>query len=212
MASENPPSRSTGTPDSNGGDPSDVSPVLLLDEGNDADKAETCRGLLDHSNDGPRQVVMLSLTANADACIDRLVDPPGLQRLHVITTRRGATSTTVALDGPDDRTEIVTDHVSDPSDLPRLGMAASGAVDDCDPAGRIRICVDSLTAMLQYADRGRVFRFVQVLQDRLNQSSAVAHYHLTPAAHDERTVETLRQLFDEVVNVGREDHSPLDSP
>jgi hypothetical protein len=201
MATETPETRDTAEAvDAGIAGLSDASPVLLLDTGGHQSDTGTCRRLLVPEDEDVREAVVLSLTTDSSEYVEQFVDSQ-LRTLHVITARKGASSTTVTLDGTDERTEVITERVSDPSDLPRLGIAVSNAIEECDAAGRTHICIDSLTAMLQYADRGRIFRFVQVLQDRISQSSAVAHYHLNPAAHDEQTVETLRQLFGAVVRV-----------
>lgn len=175
----------------------DASSVLVMAAAEAGNEDAVCRSLL-APTDGAEQAVVLSLTDGVDGCLERLGDTAGLSKVTVITTRQGPSATTVT---EGETTEIVTQRVPDPSDLPRLGIAASRAVTDSDGEGPIRICIDSLTAMLQYADRGRVYRFVQVLQDRLAQADTLAHYHMNPAAHDEQTMETLRQLFEAVVEV-----------
>ncbi|WP_276258735.1 DUF7504 family protein [Haloglomus litoreum] len=175
----------------------DASPVLVMAAAGAGSVDAVCRSLL-APTDGTEQALVLSLTDGVDGCLERLGDTAGLSTVHVITTRQGPSATTVTAG---ETTEIVTRRIDDPSDLPRLGIAASRTVTGADGEGRFRVCIDSLTAMLQYADRGRVYRFVQVLQDRLAQADTVAHYHMNPAAHDEQTVETLRQLFDAVVEV-----------
>lgn len=175
----------------------DASPVLVMAAAEAGNVDSVCRSLL-APTDGTEQAVVLSLTDGVDGCLDRLGDTAGLSTVHIITTRQGSSATTVT---EGETTEIVTRRVDDPSDLPRLGIAASQAVTGSDTGGRIRVCIDSLTAMLQYADRGRVYRFVQVLQDRLAQADTLAHYHMNPAAHDAQTIETLRQLFEAVVEV-----------
>jgi hypothetical protein len=178
----------------------DTSPVLVLAEAGIDAEGTVCRSLLSPEPHETQQVVTLSLTEGVDGCLERLGETEGLKRIHVITSRQGASATAVTTSGS---TNLVTERVPDPSDLPRLGMAVSKAVTAAD-IGRVRVCIDSLTALLQYVDRGRVYRFVQVLQDRLNTSNTVAHYHLNPAAHDQQTVETLRQLFEAVVELSPE--------
>lgn len=61
--------------------------------------------------------------------------------------------------------------------------------------------VDTLTARLQYADLQRGYRFVHTVNGRLGPTDGLAHYHLDPAAHDDRTVTAHRPLFDVVVGV-----------
>ena len=63
------------------------------------------------------------------------------------------------------------------------------------------VCVDSLGALLQYVDREQAFQFVHTLGERCAESSSAMHFHLDPAAVDERTVATLSLLMDAVVDV-----------
>lgn len=61
------------------------------------------------------------------------------------------------------------------------------------------VTFDTLTVLLQYVSLERAFRFLHVLVDRIRQAGASAYYRLDPAAHDERTIATIRSLFDSVV-------------
>jgi hypothetical protein len=91
------------------------------------------------------------------------------------------------------------ERVADPSDLPRLGITLSEFLTRWDAAGPAILAFDSVTALLQYADLQRVYRFLHTLKGRLGSADAISFYHLDPAAHDGRTVATLRPLFDLVV-------------
>lgn len=91
--------------------------------------------------------------------------------------------------------------VSDPANLTRLGVTLTeclAAVDGTRPV----LCFHSLSILLQYADLKQVFRFLSVLMNHLDAAGASAHFHLRPAVHDERTVATLRHLFDDEIRVG----------
>ena len=63
------------------------------------------------------------------------------------------------------------------------------------------VCFDAVGALLQYADREQVFQFVHILAERCAEASATMHFHLDPAAVDERTVAALSTLMDAVVRV-----------
>ena len=63
------------------------------------------------------------------------------------------------------------------------------------------VCFDPFGALLQYTDREQVFQFVHGLAERCAESSATMHFHLDPAAVDERTVAALSTLMDAVVDV-----------
>jgi hypothetical protein len=94
---------------------------------------------------------------------------------------------------------VTAKYVPDASDLPRLGILISDEL-VADPENVV-CCFDNLTALLQYADLQRVYRFVHTLNGRLGTIDGIAHYHMDPGAHDDRTISTLRPLFDTVVEV-----------
>jgi len=96
---------------------------------------------------------------------------------------------------------VAVERVADPSDLPRLGITLSEFLTRWDDVGPTILAFDSVTALLQYADLQRVYRFLHTLKGRLGSADATSFYHLDPAAHDDRTVATLRPLFDLVVRV-----------
>lgn len=90
------------------------------------------------------------------------------------------------------------------SDLTGASIAISRYLDRWDGDGEpIGVCLNSLTALLQYADRDRVFRFLHTITSRCLAVGAHVHAHLDPATQDEQTVATVATLFDTVVR--RED-------
>ena len=91
--------------------------------------------------------------------------------------------------------------VENPSNLTKVGIEVTEVLeawagDDVE----ITVCVDSATALLQYADERTVFRFLAELIDLFRRADAWAHVHLDPDAHDRSTVSSLYQLFDVVVD------------
>jgi len=89
------------------------------------------------------------------------------------------------------------DHAGD---LTTLGVTLSQYL-TADGSGRKRLCFDSLTALLQFVELRQAFQFLHVVTGRVSSADAVGHYHLDPEAHDERTLATIRGLFDAVVDV-----------
>ena len=87
--------------------------------------------------------------------------------------------------------------VEEPADLTGLGITISERLTDWSPDSLL--IFESLTVLLEYVDLKRVFRFLHVLVNRVKATGAVAHYHLDPGEHDDRTVATLTSLFDTVV-------------
>jgi hypothetical protein len=87
----------------------------------------------------------------------------------------------------------------DHGDLTRQGIAVAESLSP-DTA----VCVDGLGSLLGRADREPVFQFVHSLAERCAESSAAMHYHLDPAAVDDRSVAALSTLMDAVVRVEAE--------
>jgi hypothetical protein len=87
------------------------------------------------------------------------------------------------------------------SDLTGVGIAVTRYLDRWDGSSRsITACLDSLTAVLQYADMERVFRFLHTLNGRFVATETRAHVHLDPATQDDQSIATLATLFDTVVS------------
>lgn len=84
-------------------------------------------------------------------------------------------------------------------DLTGVSIAVSRYLDRWDDGRPITACMDSLTAMLQYTDTDRVFRFLHTITGRFMAVGASSHVHLDPATQDDQTVATLSTLFDSVV-------------
>jgi hypothetical protein len=87
----------------------------------------------------------------------------------------------------------------DPADLTGLGIAIAESLGP-DTA----VCFDSLTAMLQYADRERAFQFLHALGERCASAASTVHLHLDPEAADETTVAALSTVVDAVVDTEAE--------
>jgi len=95
--------------------------------------------------------------------------------------------------------------VSNPGDLTSLGMRISEQLSEwADEDERIVVDFDSLTTLLEYAPRESVFKFVNVLNGRMDAADAVAHYHMDPDAHDDQEISTFKTLMDAVVAVDDE--------
>lgn len=116
---------------------------------------------------------------------------------------------------PDDsvlpREKIQIDSVADPNDLTTLGLRISEQLSawessDVQPV----VCFHSLSALLHETELSRVFRFLHILTGRFSVGGAVSHFHLDPQAHDDKTIKTLRPLFDAVLEVNEDGTWSLD--
>lgn len=88
--------------------------------------------------------------------------------------------------------------VSSPADLTGIGIGVvkcTRSLEAHSPAG-IRIGTFSVSTILQYVETDRVFNFLHVLTGRFARAGYLAVFTLDPVAHDDRTVNSLRSLFD----------------
>lgn len=92
--------------------------------------------------------------------------------------------------------------VSDPSDLTGLGIRVSEYLERWAGNGnRTVIWFDSVTALLQFVDLDRAYRFLHVLSGRVKSVDGRGYYLLDPSAHDDRTVAILQELADDAVDL-----------
>ncbi|MFB6172069.1 MAG: hypothetical protein ABEJ23_06010 [Haloarculaceae archaeon] len=179
--------------------------TLLLapafDDGEDA----VCADMLGVAEPGETDALFVTLTASPDARIDHWrtrVSPSPPANLGVVSVDE-STRSAAARSASATTANGHVRSVSSPGDLTGLGIAISEYLSEWHGDGnRTVVCFHSLTPLLQYADARRVFQFLHVLTRRVESADAVAHYHLDPSAHDERTVRMLSSLFDEVVDAG----------
>lgn len=70
-----------------------------------------------------------------------------------------------------------------------------------------RVMVHSLSTLLMYSDPQTVFRFLHVFTGRIQSVGGLGLFSIDATAHDEQTMNTIKQLFDGVVTT-REDDDP----
>lgn len=108
----------------------------------------------------------------------------------------------------DDREVLTT--VRDPTDVSSVGITISLYLNDWASDAETRLGFHSLTALLDHADTETAFRFLHVLTRRLADVDASGRFYLDPAVVDDRTIETLRPVFD--TTIGGERTSDVLSP
>ena len=165
--------------------------VLVLGDGAAAGDG-ICGDLL--TNDVASDVLVVEHARDLATCRDRLteIESGGEKRLLGVGTVGGTPGC--------ETTGVSVDSLSNPADLTGLGIEVSRFLDRSRRRdAETKICVRSLTALLQFTDLRRTFRFLHVLAGRVEAAGAVAHYHLDPDAHDDQTVGSLTSLFDAAV-------------
>lgn len=171
--------------------------------------ARVCRRMLGDADAGRRERLLVFTDAAADAATDRLPHAPGEPTPpatlidHAATARSAVADQAAAPAGPTMPQALNVRRVES-DDLGELGTAISRAIDDLargDPApGEVRVCLDSLSPLLEGYDESVVFRFLHVLTGRVRQANALAHFHL-PVPADAREARLLAPLFDATVEV-----------
>jgi len=100
-------------------------------------------------------------------------------------------------------TDVVR-YASSPEDMTGIGIKFSEFVEEFRTErglDEIRVMVDSLTTLLMYSDVQTVFRFMHVFTSRIENADALGVHVIESTAHDDETLNTLKQLFDGVVEV-----------
>jgi len=133
------------------------------------------------------------------ACRDRA---PSLDRrlLRVIDCQTGHT-------GLDRDAETLVQDVDTPRNLTDIGIGFANALDAFDEldVGRVRVGLLSLSIVLSYVDRETTYRFCQTIARRIEAESYLGLFAVDAAAHDERTLDTLRRAVDGVAEGRRTD-------
>ena len=100
-------------------------------------------------------------------------------------------------DGMDE--SIETHQISDQTDLSRLGILITQVLDNWQNPDQNTVCsVHTLQAFLQYLSPQKVFQFLYTLSRRLQSADIETTYLMTPSDGD-RTINTLRPIFDTVI-------------
>jgi hypothetical protein len=168
----------------------DARAVLVLDDTAPVPAEESDAGEIVSGGDGPLVVVGFTRRDRrlAAACAGRerdvfLVDaaPTGGERAV-----------------PD---RLTVEPVASPTDLTGVGIALEECCEQLDPDDGAPVCwIPSLTALLQYVDAQRGYRFCNAVANRVAGSGGSTQFGLQSSAHDEQTVATFESLVDVVVD------------
>jgi KaiC/GvpD/RAD55 family RecA-like ATPase len=101
-------------------------------------------------------------------------------------------------------------YTSSPVDMTGIGIKLSETLESFYQGygvDRTRVMVHSLSTLLMYSDLQTVFRFLHVFTGRIQSVDGLGLFCIDSTAHDERTMNTLKQLFDGIVTTD-EDAEP----
>jgi KaiC/GvpD/RAD55 family RecA-like ATPase len=102
---------------------------------------------------------------------------------------------------------VYVHHVSSPGDLTGIGIGITKALEGLHESGADdgRMALSSLSTMLTYTDRKTVFKFCHVLSSRLDGAGYLGLFTIDSAAHDEQTLQVIKQAFDGMIEVRERD-------
>ena len=101
-------------------------------------------------------------------------------------------------------------YTSSPVDMTGIGIKLSETLESFyqgHGVDRTRVMVHSLSTLLMYSDLQTVFRFLHVFTGRVQSVDGLGLFCIDSSAHDDRTMNTLKQLFDGIVTTS-EDEEP----
>ena len=101
-------------------------------------------------------------------------------------------------------------YASSPVDMTGIGIKLSEFLEAFyrnQGIERNRIMVHSLSTLLMYSDLQTVFRFLHVFTGRIQSVDGLGLFCIDSSAHDDQTMNTLKQLFDGIVET-QEDGEP----
>jgi len=153
------------------------------------------RDLLDDADSQPLNVLEITYKRTPEAVVadwrDRFDGLPG--RLVVLSLNGSGH----ASDGVADPNAVVS--TVNPYSLTELGMRIGRCLRLFAKAdGRTLATLDSVTAMLQFVDERRAYRFLHTVTGQLRNAGADAEFRYDPNAHADRTFHVLKTTFDEV--------------
>ncbi|WP_435064806.1 RAD55 family ATPase [Halobaculum sp. EA56] len=101
-------------------------------------------------------------------------------------------------------------YTSSPVDMTGIGIKLSEFLEAFYKDRGIRknrVMVHSLSTLLMYSDLQTVFRFLHVFTGRIQSVDGLGLYCIDSTAHDDQTMNTLKQLFDGIIETS-EDGEP----
>jgi KaiC/GvpD/RAD55 family RecA-like ATPase len=150
-----------------------------------------------------------AIAMSADTDAERLVEAirsrdPGVpgHRLAALDCRSGSGREEEELD---DGTFV--HRVASPSDLTGIGIGLTKCFDRHQAAAveRGRVALLGLSTMITYADEGTVFKFCHVVSSRLDTAGFLGIFTIDSTAHDEQTLQVIKQAFDGLIELRERD-------
>ncbi|MFC3957045.1 RAD55 family ATPase [Halovivax cerinus] len=148
--------------------------------------------------------IVVTTKDSADKVLDEFTDAAGVENPDVgvvdcVTKQRGIGTV-------DDDPRIK--YASSPVDMTGIGIKLSEFLQEFYENRGLtenRILLHSISTLLMYSDLQTVFRFLHVFTGRIQSADALGLCVIDSTAHDDQTMNTLKQLFDVVVEIEERD-------
>ncbi|MFC6717078.1 RAD55 family ATPase [Natrialbaceae archaeon GCM10025810] len=95
-------------------------------------------------------------------------------------------------------------YASSPVDMTGIGIKLSEFLQEFYEDRSLtenRVLLHSVSTLLMYSNLQTVFRFLHVFTGRIQSADALGVYVIDSTAHDDQTMNTLKQLFDAVIEI-----------
>jgi len=148
---------------------------------------------------------------------ERAADVMGaLRRLGAERSQIGIIDAVTKSSVPTLRDTARAKFITSPLDLTSMGIKFSRMVEDmwkegamADPPGPmpppVRLCFNSISTLLMYAQLEVTFKFLHVITNRMKKLEGIAIYVLNSDSFDGRTIATIKQLMNIVIEVRTDD-------
>jgi KaiC/GvpD/RAD55 family RecA-like ATPase len=162
-------------------------------------KRALCLDLLAAGTENGEGSIIVTTKDSGDLMLERFADRTSYESRPVavvdcVTKQQG--------DDAPERNRVK--YASSPVDMTGIGIQLSEFLQAFYQDRNIthnRVMLHSLTTLLIYSDLQTVFRFLHVFTGRVQSVDGLGLYCIDETAHDQQTLNTLKQLFDGVVEM-----------
>jgi hypothetical protein len=152
----------------------------------------------------PSNALLISLEESPDRRFDAVVrggtaSPSNVAIVCCDQSRGAAAATQGSGHGPGLTPGPWIATVGSPDDLTGLGIRIRQVLSAwANDPGSVELCFHNLQTLLGHVDARDAFRFCHAVTRHIRSTDARSHFHLDPVAVSERTLNTLRPVFDRV--------------
>jgi hypothetical protein len=178
--------------------------ILVIEQSKSRHRTD-CRGLLGPTHEETKNLLLV--TTPSDEATNQLTvspneadQPANLGLITIGDFTRSASTTSPGTSLPPDRLQIA--NIPDPSNLSQVRLTISKQLSTWEENNhQTVVCFSPLNTLLEHTSPAAVFRFLHILTSRIETTDTVAHYHLDKQTCDDHALETLKPLFDTVIEI-----------